>query len=481
MVLRKLRSKGFSLLVFAGFFIAISFIALISLPNLRGGNILNFLFSFFLASGAYIFAIFRLKYDRLSIKSIFIFAIIFRITLFFTTPSLSDDVYRYIWDGHIFNGGINPYAFHVNSPLLDNFATPFRALVNHDWMASPYLPTSQLIFAIVESIIPQSLLAFQITAAIFDLLTGWLILDILRVLGLRKQNILIYLWNPLVIIEFSHSAHVDALMIFLMMLAFWFLVKRNLFGSVIALATATLTKFLPILLVPIFWWRWDLKRRALFIAILLVALGLFIPGAGLGIFGASDGTGIFGALRIYLQSWNYNSGIYHWLEIWISGYPTVGAVPVEIVGKRPILIAKAIMTALLGLTGLLTAWLAWRTENSAEKISNERDLTQIRLATLPLGAYLLFAATIHPWYVTLIIPLLPFLLPKDSESPYIKLFLYPWVYFSIAVALSYLTYLDPENLRETAWVRALEYIPLYIFLGYAFLKTALKKSKKTTA
>ncbi|MBE9523635.1 MAG: hypothetical protein IMY76_00955 [Chloroflexi bacterium] len=382
------------------------------------------------------------------------------------------------------NSGINPYAFAVNSPLLDAFAIPLRTLVNHNWMASPYLPTAQLVFAIVERVVPQNITIFQIAAVGFDLLTGWLVLDILCMLGLPRWNVLVYLWNPLVIIEFSHSAHVDAVMISFMMLAFWFLIKESnqskayLSGSVFALAAAILTKFLPILLLPIFWWRWGWEKRMVFFILLVLALGVFIPGAGWGIFGPVDGTGIFGALRIYIQGWNYNGSIYHWLEVWLSGYATPGAVPIDLVGKAPIYIAKAITIALLGSAALLTGWLSWRIVKFEHYTLDDRNLALIRLALLPLGAYLLLTATVHPWYVTLIVPLTTFLIPKDDESIGIKRFLWPWIYFSIAVTLSYLTYLDPVNLREFRWVRLMEYIPFYGLLGWAVIQY-IRESKKT--
>ncbi|NQU29121.1 MAG: hypothetical protein HQ525_00475 [Anaerolineae bacterium] len=314
----------------AGIIMAASFLALLPLSSLRGPDTPIFLTFFLIASGGYVLAILRLKYEDISLKWIFGFAILFRVILLFSPPSLSDDLYRYIWDGHLLGSGVNPYAFPVNSPSLDSFSIPLRGLVNHNWMASPYLPVSQLIFSIVEFLIPQNVLAFQMTAVIFDLLTGWLVMDILGKLGLSRQNVLIYLWNPLVIVEFAHGAHVDAVMIFLMMLAIWFLLKESQqhsyyrFGSAISLAAATLTKFLPVLLLPMFWWRWRWKNRLLFAAILITSFALFIPGAGLGIVGPQDGTGVFGALRIYLQHWNFNSGIYHWLEVWLSGYPTTG-------------------------------------------------------------------------------------------------------------------------------------------------------------
>jgi 4-amino-4-deoxy-L-arabinose transferase-like glycosyltransferase len=483
MIWKHLTSRGINLLVLAGILMAACFIALVPLPSLRGSYTPTFLVFFLLASGGYTLAIFRLNRDRVPIKVIFGFAIAFRFTLLFTSPSLSDDVYRYVWDGHLLNSGINPYALPVNSQVLDAFDIPLRALVNHNWMASPYLPVAQLVFAVVEFLIPQNILVFRATAVLFDLLTGWLVLDILRRLRLPGRNVLIYLWNPLVIIEFADGAHVDAVMIFFIMFAFWFLLKEthtdnsNSFGSTVALAAATLTKFVPVLLVPIFWWRWEWKNRIVFGSILLLAVGLFVPGAGFGIVGPLDGTGVFGALRIYFQWWNFNSGIYHWLEVLISGYTTPGAVPVEIVGQTPIYIAKAITVAFLGIAVFLTGWVAWKINKSDQQNNQEQVLILIRLAMVPLGAYLLFTATIHPWYVILIIPLLPFLYQKNAQSPNTKPFIWPWIYFSIAVTLSYLTYLDPNNLRETTWVRLVEYIPFYALLGWAIGYVFVERKK----
>jgi 4-amino-4-deoxy-L-arabinose transferase-like glycosyltransferase len=81
------------------------------------------------------------------------------------------------------------------------------------------------------------------------------------------------LWNPLVIVEFAHGALIDALMIFLMMAAFWFLVRSNpgqpggdrgCYLSVFALAGSTLTKAIPALLVPLFVRRWGWRRLVVY-------------------------------------------------------------------------------------------------------------------------------------------------------------------------------------------------------------------------
>jgi hypothetical protein len=450
-----------------------SFIALMKLPNWRGAHVITFLACYLIAGLAYTFAVYRLGKDDPSLKFIWFFAILFQLILLFSSPTLSDDVYRYTWDGHLLNQRVNPYALPVNSPLLDAYDTPLRALVNHDWMASPYLPTTQLVFGIVSRLVPQSILSFQITAVIFNLFTGWVVMRILELVKLPRTYVLVYLWNPLVNIEFAHGAHSDSLMLFLMMGAFWLVVRSskqvggfakqiNLYGSVLALAAATLTKFLPLLLVPIFFRRWGWKGFVLYVLLIFGVLSSFAYGAGWGLTGPLDGTGIFGATRIYLQYWNYNSGIYHWLEVLFSGYQTPGAVPVEIVGETPILMAKAVTTGFLGLAVIGAGWLAWRQKR------NILDL--LHLSMIPFGAYLLLTSTLHPWYVTLVIPFLPFLLSRNGEPISHQAFIWPWIYFSIAVAFSYITYLDPENLREYIGVRLVEYVPLYFFLGWAIMK-----------
>ena len=489
----------------SGVIILASLQVLPSLPSLRGPYTTTFLAYFLVAGIVYAIAVHRLRRDQLPLKLIWVFAILFRLVMLLTFPTLSDDVYRYAWDGHLLNQGLNPYAQPVSDPSLDAYNIHLRALVNHDWMASPYLPVAQLVFAFAMWIAPQSILAFQVTATVFDLLSGWLVMNLLKTFQLPHRNLLLYLWNPLVIVEFSHGAHVDSLMIFLMLAAFWFLarwggnafhrraverVKENLqhcsavlhrlrrsastkriglYASASILAAATLTKPIPLLLAPVFLRRWRWKGILAYIGLILLLLTIFAVGGGWGLFGELDGTGIFGATRIYLQWWNYNGSIYHWLEVLLSGYQTPGAVPVEIVGDTPILVAKAITTGMLGVAILLSGWLAWR---------NDDDLLGLlRLAVIPLGAYLLLTPTLHPWYLTLIIPFLPFLQTQKTTHA----FIWPWVYLSIAVTFSYLTYYDPENLREYTQVRLLEYIPTYLILVLALLRSfGLRKKSSTT-
>jgi alpha-1,6-mannosyltransferase len=462
------------ILTITGLLVEICFIGMVFLGDLRQHTI-PFLGLYGLACLGYGTAVYwllrgaalRLRFPRLrsgqagqarrrTFPLILGLAILFRATLLFATPpTLSDDVYRYIWDGRLTNAGVNPYAYAVESPLLDRFDSPQRALVNNSWMASPYLPAAQALFAAVYWFAADSPLAFQVAAVLFDLLTGWLVTDLLRRLGLPPLRALIYLWNPLVIVEFAHGAHVDALMICLLVTTLWALVAARKFPSVVALVAATLTKGLPALLLPVMTRRWGWRRTIVYAGLVFVACLPFALGAGWGLMGPLDGEGLFGALRIYAAHWNYNGGLYHWLEVWLSGYRTPGPVPPEVVGWGPIRAAKLIVAHALGLVLIAV----WRMSQRCDD-----DLALLRLAMVPLAAYLLLATTVHPWYVTLIIPLLPFLPPKKGETTRSGRFLFPWLYFSAAVSLSYLTYLDPANLREYDLVRIAEYVPLCLLL-----------------
>jgi alpha-1,6-mannosyltransferase len=475
-IYRRIQSWG-GISLISGIILAASLVFLIPLPGLRGPQVPVFLTFYLIAATAYLVAVLRLDRDKLPLVLIWGFAILFRILFLFTEQSLSDDVYRFIWDGNLLSQSINPYAFPVNSPLLDAYETPLRALVNHDWMASPYLPSAQLLFLFVSGIAPENVFSFQVTAVILDLGIAWLILASLRRLSIAPAAVLIYLWNPLIISEFANGAHVvDAWMITLVLLAFWLMIfsadrvkSKGLinFGIILAVAGATLTKGLVALLVPLFLRRWRWKWLLLYLGLILVALAVFAFWAGWGIFGPLNGTGVFGALRIYLNQWNFNSSFYHWLEVGLSGYSTPGAVPVEVVGQEPIQAARTIASATLMLITLLTGVWAWWLDDPQRGSYLTRTLGLIRLSVIPIGSYLLFTHTVHPWYVTFIVPLLPFLLPGENEESQVKRFMWPWLYFSIAVSSSYITYLDPQNLQEYDLIRLVEYLPVFSLLIWA--------------
>lgn len=457
-----------------GAIMATSFIWLSAQPSLRGTHVPSFLAGFIVAAAAYGVAVYRL--DRVSLVVVWVFSIVFRIILLPSTPSLSDDVYRYVWDGHLLNQGVNPYSFPVESPALNPFEIPIRELVNHPWMASPYLPSAQILFGVLGRLVPESLKIYQLLMALFDLGTGLIIMSLLKMLSLPRARVLVYLWNPLIIIEFSHAAHIDAFMILLLMASTWFAIRATPGSrkemaqkttSAILLATATLTKAIPALLAPLYIRRWGIWRIILFVMTILAAVSLFSIGAGFGLFDDPIGTGVFGAIRIFMQYWNFNSSIYYGFEALLSGVLTPGTVPIDLIGGDTIMWIRVSSSILIILVSI-GAWVwAWHLDDPDKNTYRIRSISLLRLAVIPAGAYIIFTHTVHPWYLTILVPFIPFLLPYQGETGRISRFIVPWLYLSCAVSLSYLTYLDLENFREYFFVRTIEYIPFYTLMIWA--------------
>ena len=175
----------------AGFVLLAAWVPLLRYASLSGAGVAPFLCSFLVAGMAYLWSLKRLKDENPALWIIWGLAIAFRLVLLFTPVSLSNDVYRYIWDGHLLGHGINPYAQTVLSPLLDGFTTALRGEVNFPWMASPYLPAAQVYFSVVEFIAPQSPFAFQLGAALLDLASGGMVMLILRRLCIPQKIVLL--------------------------------------------------------------------------------------------------------------------------------------------------------------------------------------------------------------------------------------------------------------------------------------------------
>ena len=397
-------------------------------------------------------------------------ACLFRWLLLQTFPTLSSDVFRYMWDGYVTANGVSPYAFPIDASQLDWLDAPFRAQANHAWMASPYMPAAQWFFAAIALFYPLDPQSFQTSAVLFDLATAVIISRLLVLADLPAHRLSIYLWNPLVIVETAQGAHVDALMVLLMMLAVFAMLglpnsstratqtdnlrtvpARPAFSLLTPalLALATLTKLIPGILAPVFWWRWNWGSRLLY-GYLTVAM-LVSPAlrAGWGLTGELDGRGLFGALRIYNKQWKFNSGVFRWLENWLKDMG-IGDAMVQ---------AQEITYFLLF---LLLLYLWWRFPRGQTDVR-----ATLRWLAVPVGGYLLLTTTVHPWYLLSLMPFLPFLAPADDEPKRFWLRPLPWLWLSGSIALSYFTYIEPENLSDLDWVRMTEWLPTLGLLGIA--------------
>lgn len=217
-----------------------------------------FLFFFFAAFGLYAMAtISALRLPEFSsrlIVLIFVLAAAMQTFLIFTPPTLSDDMYRYVWDGRVQAQGISPWRYPPNAAelahLRDDEIWPW---INRKSAVTVYPPAAEVTFALLWRIWPDSVRWFQIAMALAGLMAGGLLLGLLRALQLSPARLVIYLWSPLLAFETAHGAHVDAVALPLLVGAWWARVRERdaLVGVLLGLATAV--KFYPILLLPALW------------------------------------------------------------------------------------------------------------------------------------------------------------------------------------------------------------------------------------
>ncbi len=442
--------------------VAYGSMALVHLADgtLRAGNTSTTIALYLLAGAGFVVALLWAERRGISTGWLWGPPVAFRLLLLATEPTLSDDVYRYLWDGHLLTQGVNPYSHAIAAAELDRFEIAVRALTNNQDLSSPYLPAAQLLFAAMATLGLSSALSVQVVMTLFDLGTAVLLYRLLVHCGLPGRRVLIYLWNPLVVVEIAHGAHIDGFMVFLAVAALYYGLGPPSTGtgsvlSPVALALATLTRPLPLLLTPILWWRWSWPQRIGYGALLV---GMTVPFgfgvSGWGLFGPPTGTGVFGSARVYSQEFRFNAVVSTWLERLLD---RVGIELAPVIGGLMAVV-------------LVGVWVAARGAGGDEQEGVRRLL---RLAMVPLVAYVLLTPVLHPWYLVLLLALLVFQAPVPAPAPGASsapeprlrwLVLAPWLYLSGALSLSYLTYVDPDAFGELEWVRRVEWFPLLALL-----------------
>ena len=344
-----------------------------------------------------------------------------RLVLIPTPPTLSEDLYRYLWDGRLVAHGVNPFPHAPSDPALTPYRNDLLQRLNHADIPTIYPPAAQLLFAATAAV-SETPVAWKLLLLALETLVVLSLLRLLGNRGLPPERLLLYYWNPLVLVESFGSGHVDLAAAAFLLLALWMYEERRRARAGIALALAVLTKLVPALLIPYF-----LRRRAwrlLGAAAATVAV-LYAPFLGAG---SALGTG----LGAYARHWEFNGAAYHLLHHVIASDLTIRRV-----------LAAILLLATLGI--------AWRA----------RSATGAALACLV--ALLLLNRTLFPWYLVPIAAFLP---------------LHPdWglIVFSGLVGLSYLplpAYRATGVWALPGWILGVEYGGLFTVWAAAALAAA---------
>ena len=309
-----------------------------------------------------------------------------RVLLLFSVTSLSDDVYRFIWDGRLLLQGGNPFE-HLPSWYLEEGRTvPGLTRELYDRLNSPayftiYPPVAQAVFVFAcwvfpDSIFGSSVVMKQVLLA-FELGSLWLLPRLLRLWELPPQRVLLYALNPLILIEIMGNLHFEGAMVFFLLLSLWCLARNRHALSAAALAASVASKLLPLMFLPLLLRRLASRRGLLFFGMLgVVLLLLFGP-----LLGRAFWHGFGSSLDLYFRRFEFNAGLYYVLR-WL-GYQWKGYNLISWIGP-------ALALATVG--GILLAALL-------ERRPVLRTLPRAMLGAVTL--YLLLATTVHPWYLSL--------------------------------------------------------------------------------
>jgi hypothetical protein len=362
--------------------------------------------------------------------------IIMRVGFLFFTPNLSDDIYRFVWDGQLTAHGMNPYGYLPSAIISEMDGSYWHELFIN--MNSPdyytiYPPITQLIFYIStwagENIFWSGFI-IKLCFLVAEFMTFIGLVKLLRAMKKPTSLASIYFLNPLIIVEGMGNLHFEIVMIsFLVWGIYYTIVKDKMVLGALLFALSIASKLLPLMFLPYFLLKLSGKKRVLFfIAGLLFIVICFLPiilGLDFANFGSS--------IDLYFQKFEFNASIYYisrfFGRLW-SGYNLI-----RYIGP---------------LLGIISIILILKKAFTTEKYSLE---SFFEFAFFSFCTYLFLATTVHPWYLAIPVMLSVFVRFRFAVA------------WSFLILLSYINYsYDPYF--ENLWVVSLEYLFLFGIIVY---------------
>lgn len=364
------------------------------------------------------------------------FTSLFLATFLFTPQPVSNDLYRYFWDGKLLAEGINPYAYPPDAVELAPHRDGYWPLIFNRDIPTGYPPLAEMIFAASYRLSPYPWL-LRLFAALGVLLTSTFLMQALRISGKDPRRVILFAWSPLVILEFANSAHLDIFALAFMGAALVLALRGKESGSAACLALGSLTKFFPMLLLPLWGRRWGKKAWLVFALVFILPWLPFLSGGtpfkGLGFF-ASQG--------------EVNSSLYRVIEwVWASFLnPEAAYLPARL--------------TVAGLIAGIYGYGVFFSKRTAGVLSSWRFVGFI------YGLLLLFSPVVHPWYLCWMLAFITLDGPTVWLVPSMTIIFARWAYIG---------YEQAGIWEEPWWLPLAVWAPFYIILagkGWRTLKTS---------
>lgn len=354
-----------------------------------------------LAAGMLLFIIWRR--DDVGLSAILLLAVCFRFFFLWIPPALSDDAYRYVWDGLVQAHGVNPYLFlPVDAELSFLHTEPIYEKLNSSTYYSVYPPASQILFrfgaAFYDFGWQASYYVIKIVLALCEMGALWLLSR-----SIRPRLLMLYAWNPLVVFAAAGQAHTEAAAVLFLVLAWKLADARHPAGSSISLALAGLVKLYPFVLLPLVWRRFG--WRSVWPAGMTVML-LTWPYAQ-----ADALIHVYSSLDLYVRSFEFNAGLYY-------GIKKVFELATGDDWSKQI--------------GPALRWFFLLALPAVYYLDRRENWHIRRAMVIIIGFFFACSTTVHPWYL---LPLLALVAPARPPS-------WHWWWLAVASLGTYLLYVS---------------------------------------
>jgi alpha-1,6-mannosyltransferase len=359
-------------------------------------------------------------------------SIAFRLIGFTGLPTLSDDIYRFIWDGRLLAQGYNPFLYLPSELLSGDIGARagltevlFQKLNSPDYY-TVYPPLLQGWFGVSARLGGMSELAtaFWLRLPVFlgELGSLWLLYRLLSLMGKNenttKRGVLLYALNPLVIVELTANIHYEGLTIFLLLAGLYFYKKHKEIPSATFLGFAAGVKLLPLIFIPALLnkgnWKESLQYGLIAGIVFLLPFLFFVNPVIV--------ENLSTSLDLYFRRFEFNGSLYYLLR----------EMGTRLWGYNPIATAGPFL-ALVSVSLIL--FISW---------SKHLKLSLSERWLWVLTTYLLCATTVHPWYV---IPLIALSVLSGFGFPRV---------WSVMLLLTYVAY-GQGQFQENLWLVGLEY------------------------
>lgn len=395
------------------------------------------------------------SFSPLQWRSMLLAAIAFRLLAVFSLPNLSDDYYRFVWDGRLLSHGANPFlklpSEYMQQP--DVAAKLGLSQQLYQGLNSPnyftiYPPLNQAVFWMAARVFPRDLYAAVVCMKgvlfLAELGSLYLLFLLLARWKLPREYLAIYALNPLVIAELVGNLHFEALMIVFLLWSMYLFEVGKWRIAAAPYALAVCSKLLPLMLLPLLLRRLGFRRSLIFGLLLALGTGLcFLPFFDLHTF-----RHLMESVSLYFQKFEFNASIYYLLR-WV-GFQVKGYNIIQTAGKY----LSAITLAGILLIALLERRPRWKT-----------------LPASMLWAFVLYfglASIVHPWYICTLVALATLC---NWRFPLIWAALLPLTYF---------TYISPSY-QENLYLVATEYVLVLIWMVWEISKEDFNKIRTNFA